>query len=90
MINEVPITSEIPNKSYTKFNPINHVHKWNTPIYIIQGGKDYRVSDGQSMEAFNAAQIKGIKSKFLYLPDENHWVIKPQNSIVWQREFLSG
>ena len=88
MINEVPITSEIPNKSYTKFNPINHVHKWNTPIYIIQGGKDYRVSDGQSMEAFNAAQIKGIKSKFLYLPDENHWVIKPQNSIVWQREFF--
>lgn len=88
MINEIPVTSEIPNKSYTKFNPANHVDKWNTPIYIIQGGKDYRVSDGQSMEAFTAAQIKGIKSKFLYLPDENHWVIKPQNSIVWQREFF--
>jgi dipeptidyl aminopeptidase/acylaminoacyl peptidase len=40
------------------------------------------------MEAFTAAQIKGLKSKFLYLPDENHWVVKPQNSIVWQREFF--
>jgi dipeptidyl aminopeptidase/acylaminoacyl peptidase len=88
MIGDIPVTTEIPNKSYTSFNPVNHVHKWNTPIYIIQGGKDYRVSDGQSMEAFTAAQIKGLKSKFLYLPDENHWVVKPQNSIVWQREFF--
>ncbi len=76
------------NKSYTTFNPINHVRKWDTPIFIIQGGKDYRIAEGQGQEAFNAAQIRGIKSKFLYLPDENHWVIKPQNSIVWQREFF--
>lgn len=83
-----PYWEEKYKKSYTDFNPINHVAKWDTPIYIIQGGKDYRVPIGQSLEAFNAAQLKGIKSKLLYLPDENHWVIKPQNSLVWQREFF--
>ncbi len=76
------------NKAFTDFNPINNVAKWDTPIYIIQGGKDYRVPIGQGLEAFNAAQLRGIKSKLLYLPDENHWVIKPQNSLVWQREFF--
>ncbi len=76
------------NKTYSDFNPINHVAKWDTPIYIIQGGKDYRVPIGQGLEAFNAAQLRGIKSKLLYLPDENHWVMKPQNSLVWQREFF--
>lgn len=79
---------EESNKTYTDFNPINHVAKWDTPIYIIQGGKDYRVPIGQGLEAFNAAQLRGIKSKLLYLPDENHWVMKPQNSLVWQREFF--
>ena len=74
-------------KTYTKFNPINYVDKWNTPILIIQGGKDYRVPIGQSQEAFQAAQLRGIKSRFLYLPEENHWVLKPQNGMVWQREF---
>lgn len=75
-------------KAYSDFNPINHVAKWDTPIFIIQGGKDYRVPIGQGLEAFNAAQLRGIKSKLLYLPDENHWVMKPQNSLVWQREFF--
>jgi dipeptidyl aminopeptidase/acylaminoacyl peptidase len=77
-----------PHRAYTDFNPINHIQKWDTPILIIQGGKDYRVPEGQAQEAFTAAQLKGIKSKFLYLPDENHWVTKPQNSLVWQREFF--
>ena len=75
-------------KIYTDFNPITKVAKWDTPIFIIQGGKDFRIPLEQGMEAFNAAQLRGIKSKFLYLPDENHWVIKPQNSLVWQREFF--
>ncbi|MBC7884353.1 MAG: S9 family peptidase [Saprospiraceae bacterium] len=75
-------------KTYTDFNPITKVDQWDTPIYIIQGGKDYRIPLEQGMEAFNAAQLRGIKSKFLYLPDENHWVMKPQNSLVWQREFF--
>ncbi len=68
-------------------SPSNFVDKWNTPIMIVQGGKDYRVPIEQGQQAFQAAQLKGIKSKFLYLPDENHWVMSPQNALVWQREF---
>ena len=77
----------IAQKAYNEFNPINHVDKWNTPILIIQGGKDFRVAIGQSQEAFQAAQLRGIKSRFLYFPEENHWVLKPQNAQVWQKEF---
>jgi len=75
-------------KTYNEFNPIKMVNNWNTPILIIQGGKDYRVPIGQGQEAFQAAQLKGIKSKFLLFPDENHWVLKPQNALVWQGEFF--
>nr|WP_315165274.1 S9 family peptidase [uncultured Flavobacterium sp.] len=74
-------------KTYTTFNPMNAVEKWNTPILIIQGGKDFRVPIGQGQEAFQAAQLRGIKSRFLFFPEENHWVLKPQNAQVWQREF---
>lgn len=75
--------------AYTKFNPSNYINKWNTPIYIIQGELDYRVPIGQGLQAFQAAQLKGIKSKLLYFPNENHWVLNPQNGLVWQREFFS-
>jgi len=75
-------------KAYNEFNPINMVDKWNTPILIIQGGNDFRVPIGQGQEAFQAAQLRGIKSRLLYFPEENHWVVKPQNAIVWQREFF--
>lgn len=75
-------------KTFGDFNPVNNVDNWNTPIYIIQGGKDYRVPIEQGLAAFQAAQLKGIKSRLLYLPDENHWVLKPQNALVWQREFF--
>lgn len=78
----------VAQKTYTTFNPINHVEKWNTPILIIQGGKDFRVAIGQGQEAFHAAQLRGIKSRFLYFPEENHWVLKPQNAQVWQKEFF--
>jgi dipeptidyl aminopeptidase/acylaminoacyl peptidase len=77
----------VAQKTFTKFNPINMVDKWNTPILIIQGGKDFRVPIGQGQEAFQAAQLRGIKSRFLYFPEENHWVLKPQNALVWQHEF---
>jgi len=77
----------VAQKSYTVFNPINYVDQWNKPILIIQGGNDFRVPIGQSQEAFQAAQLRGIKSRFLYFPEENHWVLKPQNALVWQREF---
>ena len=76
-------------ESYEKFNPSNYVDKWNTPIMIIQGGIDYRVPVEQGLEAFQAAQLRGIKSKLLYLPNENHWVLHPQNALVWQHEFFN-
>ena len=74
--------------AYEKFNPGNMVDKWNTPILIFQGGKDYRVPIGQGQQAFQAAQLRGIKSKLVYFPEENHWVLKAQNALVWQREFF--
>lgn len=74
-------------KAYNEFNPVNFVDKWDTPIMVIQGGKDYRVPIGQGLEAFQAAQLQGIKSRLLYFPEENHWVLAAQNSLVWQREF---
>ncbi len=80
--------NEKAQRSYSKFNPIDRVGLWDTPMLIIQGGKDYRVPDGQAFEAFTAAQQRGIKSRLLYFPDENHWVLKPHNALVWQREFF--
>lgn len=80
--------NSVAQKTYTQFNPINLVSKWDTPILIIQGGKDYRVPIGQGQEAFQAAQLRGIKSRFMLFPEENHWVLKPQNALVWQREFF--
>lgn len=74
-------------KSYNEFNPVNHVKKWDTPIMIIQGEKDYRVPIEQGLAAFQAAQLLGIKSKLLFFPNENHWILKDQDAIVWQREF---
>ncbi len=80
-------TSGEQDKSYSTFNPMNYVDKWNTPILIYQGGKDYRTTEDQAFQAFQAAQLRGIKSRFVYLPDENHWVLKCQNALAWQREF---
>lgn len=83
-----PYWDEKNRKTYSTFNPIEQINKWNTPMLIIQGGKDFRVGIEQGLEAFQAAQLKGIKSRLLYLPDENHWVLGAQNAIVWQREFF--
>lgn len=81
-------TNKIAQRSFNEYNPIEHVEKWNTPMLIIQGGKDFRVPIGQGLEAFNAAQLRGIKSKLLYFPEENHWVLSPQNALIWQKEFF--
>ncbi|MCG8308644.1 MAG: S9 family peptidase [Cytophagales bacterium] len=75
-------------KTYREFDPSNLVNNWDTPILIVQGGKDYRVPDGQAFEAFQAARLKGIKSRLLYFPNENHWVLNVQNGLVWQNEFF--
>lgn len=80
--------NKVAQRSFTEFNPINYVDKWNTPILIIQGGKDFRVPIGQGLEAFNAAQLRGIKSKLLYFPEENHWILSSQNALIWQTEFF--
>lgn len=79
--------NKVAQKTFNEFNPINLVDKWNKPILIIQGGKDFRVPIEQGLQAFHAAQTRGLKSKLLYFPDENHWILKPQNALVWQREF---
>lgn len=73
-------------KSY-EFSPHKFVGKWDTPILVITGENDLRIPYTQSMEAFNAAQLRGIPSRFLFFPEESHFVVRPQNSIVWQREF---
>ena len=78
----------IAQKSYKEFNPIEKITEWNTPILIIHGGKDYRVPEEQGFQAFTAAQLRGIKSELLYFPDENHWVLQPQNGLLWQRTFF--
>lgn len=82
-----PYDNPVP-KSYTEFNPSNFVNKWNKPIMIIQGGIDFRVPYEQGQEAFQAARLHGLKSKFLYFPNENHWVLHAHNGLVWQREFF--
>jgi dipeptidyl aminopeptidase/acylaminoacyl peptidase len=75
------------NPSY-KFSPHLMVNKWNTPILIITGANDFRIPYTQSLEAFQAARIKGIPARLLFFEDECHWVTKPQNSVVWQNEFF--
>jgi len=69
--------------NYEKFNPVNHVKDWKKPMLVIHGQLDYRIPVEQGLAAFTANQRQGIESKFLYFPDENHWVLKPQNSVLW-------
>jgi len=70
-------------EGYQRFNPANHVKNWRSPILIIHGQQDFRIPASQGIAAFTAAQRRGVESKFLYFPDENHWVLKPQNSLLW-------
>jgi dipeptidyl aminopeptidase/acylaminoacyl peptidase len=84
-------------EGYEKFNPINHVEDWRVPMLVVHSAKDFRIPVSQGIAAFNALQRKGIESKFLYFPDENHWVLKPANSLLWHdtvnawlREHIGG
>jgi dipeptidyl aminopeptidase/acylaminoacyl peptidase len=74
-------------KSYKEFNPANFVGNWDAPILIITGGNDFRIPYTQSIQAFNAAQLNGVPSRFLFFPEETHFVLRPQNAVLWQREF---
>jgi len=71
-----------------KYSPHLLVDKWDTPILIITGANDFRIPYTQSLEAFTAARVKGIPSKLIFFEDECHWVLKPQNSVIWQKEFF--
>ncbi len=75
-------------KTYTN-SPHRFVDDWDTPILCIHGEKDYRINATQGMSAFNAARMKGIEAQLLIFPDENHWVLKPQNGILWQRTYFN-
>ena len=70
-------------------SPHKFIDKWDTPILCIHGEKDYRINANQGMGAFNAARMRGIPAELLLFPDENHWVLKPQNGILWQRTFFN-
>lgn len=70
-------------RAYEKFNPARHIEKWVTPTLVVAGQNDFRVPIDQSLSSFTALQRKGVESKLLYFPDENHWVLKPANSILW-------
>ena len=74
---------------YEKHNPVNHVKNWKTPMLVIHGALDFRVADTQGLATFNALQRLGIPGKLLYFPDENHWVLKPANSILWHETVIS-
>lgn len=79
-------TNKAAQRSYG-FSPHLFVDKWDTPILVIHGEKDFRIPFTQGMGAYNAAIMKGIPAQFLYFPEENHWVMQPQNGILWQRVF---
>ena len=70
-------------QAYEQYNPARHIHRWKTPMLVVAGQNDFRVPIDQSLSAFTALQRAGIESKLLYFPDENHWVLKPANSVLW-------
>ena len=76
-----------PN-GYEKFNPVHHVAKWKTPMLVVQGDLDFRIPTAQALGTFAALQRQGIESKLLVFPDENHWVLKPANSILWHHTVI--
>ena len=75
-------------KTYATASPHRFVQNWDTPIMVTAGELDYRIVFTQATQAFNAAKLRGIPARMVLFPDENHWILKPQNSIVWQREFF--
>ncbi len=76
------------SEGYEKHNPVNLVKNWKTPMLVVHGALDFRVVETQGMSTFTALQRRGIPSKFLYFPDENHWVLKPHNSILWHETVI--
>lgn len=75
-------------RRYDDFSPHRYVQNWRTPLLVIHGEKDFRVPVTQGIEAFTAAQVQGVRSRFLYFPNEGHWVLGPQNGVLWHRVFF--
>jgi dipeptidyl aminopeptidase/acylaminoacyl peptidase len=75
-------------EGHEKHNPMRFVERWQTPMLVVHGGLDYRVPETQGLATFTALQRRGVPSRFVYYPDENHWVQKPKNSLHWHREVL--
>jgi dipeptidyl aminopeptidase/acylaminoacyl peptidase len=73
---------------HEKFNPVHHVKNWKTPMLVVQGDQDFRIPTAQGLGTFTALQRQGVPSKFLFFPDENHWVLKPANSVLWHHTVL--
>ena len=81
--------SDLPKaKRHYAMSPHKNVTKWNTPLMVIHGAMDYRVPVDQGMAAYNAAQMMGVPSRLLIFPEENHWILKPQNALMWHREYF--
>ena len=76
-------------EGFEEFNPVAHIGKWKTPMLVIHGGLDYRVPDTQGIGAFTALQRRGVPSRFLYFPDENHFVLRPSNAALWHETVLA-
>ena len=83
-----PWSSDPKAKRHYALSPHNLVTKWHTPLMVIHGGMDYRVPVDEGMAAYNAAQMMGVPSRLLIFPDENHWILKPQNAMLWHREYF--
>ena len=83
-----PWSNEPKAVRHYKESPHKFVTKWNTPLMVIHGGMDYRVPVDEGMAAYNAAQMMGVPSRLLIFPDENHWILKPQNAMLWHREYF--
>jgi dipeptidyl aminopeptidase/acylaminoacyl peptidase len=77
----------VPEK-HERFNPVLHVNKWKTPMLVVQGDLDFRIPTAQGLSTFTALQRRGIESKLLVFPDENHWVLKPANSVLWHHTVI--
>jgi dipeptidyl aminopeptidase/acylaminoacyl peptidase len=75
-------------QKYEQFSPNRYIQNWKTPLLVIHGEKDFRVPINQGLEAFTTAQLQGVPSRFLYFPNEGHWVMQPQNGVLWHRVFF--
>jgi dipeptidyl aminopeptidase/acylaminoacyl peptidase len=70
-------------EAHERHNPVGHVEAWKTPMLVVHGALDYRVPETQALATFTALQRRGVPSELLWFPDENHWVLKPANSVLW-------